>query len=200
MPQCDEAGVEEGNRSPSRVFYFSDLTRWFVKVILQEEAAAALINTDDLPPRAQSASDLLASVGDPPPSTEPTVPFTPTPVNTNPIHFTKAKDLAANKSSALNRLLQNSEQTKLRRAATRTRLSTDIGELTNHAMAADLSKQITRRWKAGDVYAPHDLSAAEMAKWKKREKPSHDVFDVLDFNPLEHYRVCPPCLLFWNGS
>lgn len=40
------------------------------------------------------------------------------------------------------------------------------------------------------MYAPHDLSAVEMAKWKKRDKPNHDVFDVLDFNPLEHYRVC----------
>lgn len=39
------------------------------------------------------------------------------------------------------------------------------------------------------MYAPHDLSAVEMAKWKSRGKPTHDVFDVLDFNPLEHYRV-----------
>jgi small subunit ribosomal protein S18 len=53
-----------------------------------------------------------------------------------------------------------------------------------------LSKQISRRWKAGDVYAPHDLSEVETAKWKKRERPLYDVFDVLDLNPLEHYRVC----------
>jgi small subunit ribosomal protein S18 len=52
-----------------------------------------------------------------------------------------------------------------------------------------LSKQISRRWKAGDVYAPHDLSEVETAKWKKRERPLHDVFDVLDLNPLAHYRV-----------
>ncbi|PSS27622.1 hypothetical protein M430DRAFT_92026 [Amorphotheca resinae ATCC 22711] len=63
-----------------------------------------------------------------------------------------------------------------------------VQELENAKRASDLSRQITRRWKAGDVYAPHDLSAVEMAKWKSRGKPTHDVFDVLDFNPLEHYR------------
>jgi small subunit ribosomal protein S18 len=58
-----------------------------------------------------------------------------------------------------------------------------------------LSKQITRRYKPGDVYAPHDLSGVEMTKWKKRDRPIYDVFDVLDMNPLEHYRVCSlPCL------
>ena len=56
-------------------------------------------------------------------------------------------------------------------------------------LRADLSKQISRRWKAGDVYAPHDLSPVEMKKWKNRDRPIHDVFDVLDFNPMEHYRV-----------
>ena len=55
-----------------------------------------------------------------------------------------------------------------------------------------MSKQITRRWKAGDVYAPHDLSAVESAKWKKRDRPNRDAFDVLDFNPMDHYRVRTP--------
>lgn len=59
----------------------------------------------------------------------------------------------------------------------------------NHLRAQDLSKQITRRWRAGDIYAPHDLSEVEMAKWKKRGPPKFDVFDVLNFNPMEHYRV-----------
>jgi len=58
--------------------------------------------------------------------------------------------------------------------------------LNHHAQ--DLTKQITRRWRAGDVYAPHDLSAVEMAKWKSRSKPERDVFDVLAFNPLDEYR------------
>jgi len=42
------------------------------------------------------------------------------------------------------------------------------------------------------VYAPHDLSPAEMAKWKSRSRPDRDVFDVLDFKPMEHYAVCFP--------
>ncbi len=56
-------------------------------------------------------------------------------------------------------------------------------DLADHNMRAGLTKQITRRWKAGDVYAPHDLSGVEMLKWKKRHQPEQDVFDVLDFNP-----------------
>jgi small subunit ribosomal protein S18 len=67
--------------------------------------------------------------------------------------------------------------------------STTADEVQKYARAADLSKQITRRWKAGDIYAPHDLSGVEMAKWKKRGKPNHDVFDVLDINPMDYYRV-----------
>ena len=67
---------------------------------------------------------------------------------------------------------------------------TTAEEITKHKLAQDLSRQITRRWRAGDVYAPHDLSSVEMAKWKNRGRPVHDVFDVLDFKPEEHYRVC----------
>jgi small subunit ribosomal protein S18 len=66
---------------------------------------------------------------------------------------------------------------------------TTVQELENAKRASDLSKQIWRRWRAGDVYAPHDLSAAEAAKWKKRDGPKHDIFDVLDFKPLENYKV-----------
>ena len=65
-------------------------------------------------------------------------------------------------------------------------------ELAKHKLGQDLSKQITRRWKEGDAYAPHDLSWVEMAKWKNRGRPTHDVFDVLDFKPAENYRVCDP--------
>lgn len=66
---------------------------------------------------------------------------------------------------------------------------TTVQELDNAKKASDLSRHIARRWKAGDVYAPHDLSAAEAAKWKKRAAPKHDVFDLLDFKPLENYKV-----------
>jgi small subunit ribosomal protein S18 len=54
----------------------------------------------------------------------------------------------------------------------------------------ELSRQITRRWRPGDVYSPHDLSEVEMAKWKKRSRPIYDAFDVLDFKPADSYKVC----------
>lgn len=66
-----------------------------------------------------------------------------------------------------------------------------IKSMSDHFQAQDYSKHIIRRWKAGDVYAPHDLSGVEMRKWKMRQKPTHDIFDVLAFNPEEHYRVRP---------
>jgi len=56
--------------------------------------------------------------------------------------------------------------------------------------AVQLTKQIARRWKEGDVYAPKDLNGIEMAKWKFQSKPTRDVFDILDLNPLDNYSVC----------
>lgn len=58
----------------------------------------------------------------------------------------------------------------------------------------DLERQVTRRWKVGDVYAPHDLTGVEMAKWKKlRRKGARgvkwDVVDQLGINPVDHYKV-----------
>lgn len=56
----------------------------------------------------------------------------------------------------------------------------------------DLERQLTRRWKSGDVYAPHDLSGVEMSKWRQAQpkgKPKKDVFDMLKINPLDHYKV-----------
>lgn len=47
----------------------------------------------------------------------------------------------------------------------------------------------TREWKAGDVYAPHDLSPAEMKKWGQRKSPNRDAFDALHLNPLSLYKV-----------
>lgn len=52
-----------------------------------------------------------------------------------------------------------------------------------------LEKYQTREWKAGDIYAPHDLSASEMKKWRKRYSPPTDSFDALNINPLDLYKV-----------
>jgi small subunit ribosomal protein S18 len=48
-----------------------------------------------------------------------------------------------------------------------------------------------RRWSTGDVYAPHDMSPAEMRKWSVPRPRKQDVIDVLNLNPLDMYRVRP---------
>ncbi|KAB5554898.1 ribosomal protein S18 [Coniochaeta sp. 2T2.1] len=50
------------------------------------------------------------------------------------------------------------------------------------------ARQLPRHWKTGDVYAPHDLSPAEMRKWKKGTPPKRDVMDLLGVNPLDLYK------------
>lgn len=62
-------------------------------------------------------------------------------------------------------------------------------ELEKMGRARDLERQISRKWKAGDVYAPHDLSGVEMQKWRKRRTGGRDVFDLLGINPLGEYKV-----------
>lgn len=81
---------------------------------------------------------------------------------------------------------------ELRRNAAAKKVS--IGKDTLEDMeAADraqaLERQVGRKWKAGDVYAPHDLSPVESRKWKARRGPSRDVFDALGINPLNEYKV-----------
>jgi small subunit ribosomal protein S18 len=69
------------------------------------------------------------------------------------------------------------------------RYQNTVQELKKYKLASDLTKQISRRWKAGDVYAPHDLSPVEMQKWKQRGRPERDVVDVLKLDVLGEYKV-----------
>lgn len=62
-------------------------------------------------------------------------------------------------------------------------------------MNRTLEKYQTRDWTEGDIYAPHDLSAAEMRKFKKRQSPPTDAFDALNLNPLDLYKVHPETLV-----
>lgn len=55
-----------------------------------------------------------------------------------------------------------------------------------------MDKNFTREWQKGDIYAPHDLSAAEARKWRKRYPPTVDAFDALSLNPLDFYKVRLP--------
>lgn len=65
------------------------------------------------------------------------------------------------------------------------------------ARKEDFSKQMYRRWKEGDVYAPHDLTGAEQKKWKYgRKTPQTDAFDVLGINPITEYKVRSTVVFF----
>jgi len=64
-----------------------------------------------------------------------------------------------------------------------------IEESNRLLQSTELEKLQTRRWKKGDIYSPHDLSPAEMRKWRYRSKPDQDVFDMLNINPLDEYKV-----------
>lgn len=66
-----------------------------------------------------------------------------------------------------------------------------IDALQKATRAADLEIFQTRRWKEGDVYAPHDLSWAEMRKNRKKGKLKMDAFDALAINPMDEYKVSP---------
>ncbi|KAF4445725.1 37S ribosomal protein RSM18, mitochondrial [Fusarium austroafricanum] len=60
--------------------------------------------------------------------------------------------------------------------------------LRNQKMSNDFLKQMPRRWEAGDVYSPHDLSPVEMQKWRKRTVRNNDVIDALGISPLDMYK------------
>lgn len=54
----------------------------------------------------------------------------------------------------------------------------------------EMARTMKRRWKTGDVYAPHDLSAEEARKWSKPIAPTVDIFDQLAINPMNEWKVC----------
>ncbi|OAA42265.1 Ribosomal protein S18 [Metarhizium rileyi] len=64
-----------------------------------------------------------------------------------------------------------------------------IETLRNAKISTDYLKQMSRRWDAGDVYSPHDLSPVEMQKWRKRSLRGSDVVDALGIRPLDMYKA-----------
>lgn len=57
------------------------------------------------------------------------------------------------------------------------------------ATPTNVRKMWPRPWAEGDVYAPHDLSRVEAAKWRKIRPVEMDRVDQLGINPLDHYKV-----------
>ncbi|KAI1380657.1 ribosomal protein S18 [Hypoxylon crocopeplum] len=61
-------------------------------------------------------------------------------------------------------------------------------EMRQNSRIDDYSRQMTRRFNVGDVYAPHDLSPSEMAKWRRNQARKKDLVDMLGLHPLDMYR------------
>ena len=54
----------------------------------------------------------------------------------------------------------------------------------------DLLQEMTRKWRPGDIYSPHDLTGYAMSKFKKKRiRPPVDVLDMLRIDPLKEYKV-----------
>lgn len=85
-------------------------------------------------------------------------------------------------------LINNGSKARLEGAAARKR--TMLESLREKKVSDDYVKQMPRRWRTGEVYAPHDLSPLEMEKWRRQKTVTVDVVDLLGINPLDHYRVC----------
>ncbi|KAL7949520.1 ribosomal protein S18 [Trichoderma barbatum] len=81
----------------------------------------------------------------------------------------------------LNRLKREGQATTRNRQA-------NIELLRNQKNSNDYLKQMPRRWDAGDVYSPHDMSPVEMQKWRKRSPRGGDVIDALGIRPLDMYK------------
>lgn len=63
-------------------------------------------------------------------------------------------------------------------------------QLGRNVKRQDLLQQMTRKWKTGDIYSPHDLTGYAMSKFKKRRtRPPVDVLDMLKIDPLKEYKV-----------
>jgi len=65
----------------------------------------------------------------------------------------------------------------------------DLAHASSIETRRGLQRQSPRRWSAGQIYAPHDLSSVEASKYAvMRRRPQRDVFDLLGSNPLKHYK------------
>ncbi|RAL07576.1 mitochondrial 37S ribosomal protein bS18m [Aspergillus homomorphus CBS 101889] len=102
-------------------------------------------------------------------------------VSTRRWNSTTASNAAPNAERTLNRGYTSSK----RRILNRKRF---IENSKDASESRPLEKFMTREWRAGDVHAPHDLSPAEMSKWRNSVGPSTDIFDALKLNPLHMYK------------
>lgn len=64
-----------------------------------------------------------------------------------------------------------------------------LGELQGKNVSENYQRQMPRRWREGELYAPHDLSEVEAAKWRKMTSVQRDLVDLLGLRPLDMYSV-----------
>lgn len=180
MPQCRKTGIEASSKLAGCIFNLAKSPSWLVKLNTSVRRAAHKLADEPPPPRPSAISSLFSAAE----GTSTKFRYQgSTPAFSNPI---QQKPPPTSTHTGLQRLMDESNRRRLKAQQSQTSSSKELSRYNNSAM---LTQQISRRFKAGDVYAPHDLSEVEMAKWKKREKPNHDVFDLLDFKPAEHYKV-----------
>ncbi|PGH19060.1 ribosomal protein S18 [Helicocarpus griseus UAMH5409] len=88
-------------------------------------------------------------------------------------------------SSLYSRFAERSQREAMMKQAMREKFEK---EMLREQRAKAFEKQQKRFWENGDVYSPHDLSPAEMRKWRVKKSPPTDAFDALSLNPLHLYK------------
>ncbi|OAA61864.1 37S ribosomal protein [Niveomyces insectorum RCEF 264] len=92
-------------------------------------------------------------------------------------------------SAALSRVLFDTESRRRFSDRLEAQKRTALERLAERKVSDDYARMLPRRWRVGDLYAPHDLSAAEATKWRApARQPTRDVLDVLGVDPRDEYR------------
>ncbi|KAK3066736.1 hypothetical protein LTR53_016787 [Teratosphaeriaceae sp. CCFEE 6253] len=168
------------------------LERVFARLRLQPNGVCARCRrsmaSSTQPPHGQSATSAVAELLQASRAQNPTHPAR-RPTNAPAAAAVPSNPNAPSPYAIAEQTLRNSTTARQQRSAEQAQT-----EAARPWARRDLEQQIPRRFKPGDVYAPHDLSGVEMSKWKKlRRKPrvgSHgtDVLDSLGVDPRKHYK------------
>lgn len=172
-------------------FYQSTCSNLAYKTTGEEDphrrsAAAELLNELEPPPPPRRAAPASSSWALP--------SLSETGSEAAPVNLSRVNTKPTTRSTERLHLLltQTEQKQQLRRLQNPQDTKSLEDRLEETALAKSLTQQISRRWRAGDIYAPHDLSAVEMQKWKKHSKVETDIFDILKFDPKDHYQVPSP--------
>ncbi|KAK8048826.1 hypothetical protein PG994_010556 [Apiospora phragmitis] len=62
-----------------------------------------------------------------------------------------------------------------------------LGDLKGKSVSEHYMRQMPRKWREGELYAPKDLSEVEANKWRKMTTVQRDLVDLLGLRPLDMY-------------